>query len=63
MGSGVIIIPPHEFKQLSSRHFREKKIENYAFAGVTYGITTYQISLISVQPFFSYDIRTGGHHL
>jgi hypothetical protein len=40
MGSGVIIIPPHDFTQLSYWYYRVQKVKEYEFAGVTSGITS-----------------------
>jgi hypothetical protein len=42
MRNGVIIIPPHEFKQLSCWYYRVYKVENYEFSFVKYGIVSIQ---------------------
>jgi hypothetical protein len=50
MGSGVIIISPHDLKQLSSWYYREEKVKNYDFAVVSYhGITSIP-NLINFRP-------------
>jgi hypothetical protein len=38
MGNGVIIIPPHDFKQPSRWYYRVQKIKKHEFRVVTYGI-------------------------
>jgi hypothetical protein len=42
MRNGVIVIPPHDFKQLSGWYCRVQKVKNYEPSIVTYGIICLQ---------------------
>jgi hypothetical protein len=63
MGSGVIIISPHEFKELSCWYYREYKAENYEFAFVPYGTPTIPNFTTFFSPLSTFEMRTEGHHI
>jgi hypothetical protein len=61
MGSGVIIIPPHKFKQLSCWYYRVRILPNYEFAIITYGITSMP-NFIKTLTHVWLLMRTDGYH-